>query len=182
VTRLRSYLWCFLFIGLLVATLAPNAWATPAQNPDRQTIPTRRRTSEPEPSSPAQSTSAPSVPMAPPSTSQPTVTGVPTMATFTPLPSPNRGYATATATRTSPPPPTATATTIRTKSTSDATATPTYALPQAYENRPPGSGLASETPPPDPRSELGGVSLLLGGGGLLVLVGGIVLFLGKRRD
>jgi hypothetical protein len=55
--NLRSFYWVVWLTGLGLATLVPNAWATPVQNPDRQTVPSRTSLPSPLPPTLSQPTS-----------------------------------------------------------------------------------------------------------------------------
>jgi hypothetical protein len=188
----RSIVMILALIVFALALLAPRAWATPAQNPARQTVPTRVKTIAPPPQPtrepPAPPTNAPA-PTARPDT-QPTAAGAPTagfptipaaptpaaIATpvvgATPIPNPGSG-ATPGAT-----PPTI-ATNIPPRGLPPSGATTAVTLTARDETRAPTITLAASSS--NLGASAGGVSPLLCGGGVLVLLGVGVVLVGRRR-
>lgn len=166
-----------------LALFAPRAWATPAQNPSRQTVPTRVRTQLPPPPPPPPS--PPTQPPAPPLLPTPRLiilppnptAGQPSAATSTPTQAPT------TAVPSQVPTLSPTVRVVTPTPTSKASSTPTHTLTavvgDTYTETPlPTVTLAASTE----ASAGGGVSPLLCGGGALVLIGVAVWLLGKRRE
>ncbi|MBM3128534.1 MAG: hypothetical protein FJ009_07900 [Chloroflexi bacterium] len=187
----RSILWIGGLIVLTLLIFAPHAWATPAQNPARQTVPTRVRTVPPPPSppQPPQPTREPGVPTAAPfptSTAprvdaQPTAVSAPTVGLPTVAPVSTQVIATQLpgATPGAPPPTSATIIAPRGSPPADAAITTTFST--RPETRAPTITLAASSTAEIAASG-GGVSPFLCGGGALVLLGIAVLLLGKRRE
>lgn len=183
-----NVLWFGLFVALIVLlSFAPNVWATPGQSPDRQTVPTRpRSTSQPPPVTsvpPSQPTSSSSSSQPPAPTSaniQPRSTDIPppTATVFLPTTPATRGEtAVATGTRTILPPPvglTATRSATPTRETTPLTATPVAStvMPVA---------LPTLVPIGEANVGLGDMPFFLGGG-VVFLVLGLVLLFTRRKS
>jgi hypothetical protein len=196
--NLRSIYWVVLLVGLVALMLVPNAWATPAQNPERQTVPTRPHgtvvppTSPPSspqptsapPSPPSPPTSAPpQVPTVPPPVSSPTVANAPVAASATPLPAATQvATPISRSSSTAQPMVSPIVAATRTPLTPGASPVPTSTLLAQTEIQLPTLMPISESASSGASNNLGGVSPFLCGGGGLVLIGVIVLMFGKRRD
>lgn len=190
----RSIVVLSALIVFALALFAPRAWATPAQNPARQTVPTRVRTPPtlpPQPTPPPEPTTPPPQPTLPP---QPTPPPPPTMQQPTLAPQP-------TAPRVEQPTgvsaPTVSAPTIAAPTPLGATplaspparVTDTPTRPRADATLTATTAPRVETPAPtvtlaasNEAASGGGVSPLLCGGMVLVFLGVGVLLLGKRRE
>lgn len=188
--NLRSIFWLIVLLIVALAMFAPSVWATPAQNPARQTVPTRVRTvAPPSPPGPPQPTREPPAPpspapqpspTAPRPETQPTGIGGATLGLPTVAPIPTQVVATPIPGSTPGAPPQTPATIIPPRGSPPADAVITTTFSTRPETRAPTITLAASSSSNIAASG-GGVSPFLCGGGLLVLIGAGVLLLGRRR-
>ncbi|MCI0475640.1 MAG: hypothetical protein L0Y55_05290 [Anaerolineales bacterium] len=187
----RSIFWIGVLIILALAMFVPQVWATPAQNPARQTVPTRIRTvAPPSPPQPPQPTREPPGPPTaapfptstmPRSDAQPTIFSAPTFGLPTVAPISTQVIATSIPGSTLGAPLPTIATIIAPRGSPPANAVTTTTFSTRPETRAPTITIAASSSA-DIAASGGGVSPFLCGGGVLILLGIGVLLVGNRRE